>query len=132
MELEQLKHSSLTKALLLLNLPQNTRINVKCWDHRDKTKGISQINYRNLASTTYKLPNFWIFCCKIKIAEKIKLLFTSGFDSNIILVLRFKNSNTFYCVQSAKIVKSDCRISFCPRQPNFPQLKNFYFLVTSP
>ena len=38
MELEQLKHSPLTKALLLVNLPQNTRINVKCWDHRDKTK----------------------------------------------------------------------------------------------
>ena len=62
------------KVLLLINLPQNTKSDVKCCDHRDKIKTTTQINHKYLASTTHnKHVHFSIFCvCKIEIAEKIK------------------------------------------------------------
>ena len=69
-------------------------------------KTISQINHRYVASTTNISFSYQIFCCKIKIAEKIKWLFAFGFDWNIISLLRVKKSNNVCYVQAAKIVKS--------------------------
>lgn len=58
------------KILLQIKLAQNKEA-VSNITTVEKKKKI-QTNYRDLASSKYISPTIQIFCCKIKVAEKIK------------------------------------------------------------
>ena len=122
-----------TKVLPLIHLLQNPTSSVKCCYHWNKTKTISQINkYQRYLEPHICFANF--FSREIEIAGKPSDFLLLGVTQNILL--RFKKSSKFYCVQTAKILKvkdiSWQSIKFRPRWPVFAHFLNSNFLVIIP
>ena len=106
------------KLLLQIKLPRNRKSSVKCWSHWGK-RNTSHTNYRYLAWTTHIVHFSIFFIVKLKLVKKSNSFLLLQLTLTLHMMLTFKKSNTFHCVQAAKTIKSKVllRIKFCWRWP---------------